>query len=271
MNQWYMDETFRSFLVDKQLTTFDGVWTLEAGWFEPPNHRRGGWSGVSKIVLGEYHHEVLAGFLKRQENHTARSIQHPIHGEATFTREYRMLQYAARHKVAVPRVIAFGERQYQGANQAFLLLQSLENYLPLDVMLNQALEYTQRRRVLRAVGEAISRMHQASILHKALYPKHIFINTSAFELTQNQDRNIKPPVVFIDLEKSKLRRLKLSIALSEFATLFRHSKQWSNKDKLQLLYGYFSLDKSIRQGQLPWLTRKCLYRIFQQAQYLRRE
>ena len=28
------------------LDSFDAIWTLDIGWFEEPNQRRGGWSGV---------------------------------------------------------------------------------------------------------------------------------------------------------------------------------------------------------------------------------
>ena len=30
------------------LDSFESVWALDIGWFEEPNERRGGWSGVSR-------------------------------------------------------------------------------------------------------------------------------------------------------------------------------------------------------------------------------
>ena len=54
------------------LDSFESIWTLDIGWFEEPNERRGGWSGVSRyeIELPDGRREGI--FIKRQQNHITR-------------------------------------------------------------------------------------------------------------------------------------------------------------------------------------------------------
>ena len=59
---------------------FDTIWQLDTDWFEPPNHRRGGWSGVVKYVL-ETTHGAIDVFIKRQENHVSKTLLHPFKGQ----------------------------------------------------------------------------------------------------------------------------------------------------------------------------------------------
>jgi hypothetical protein len=33
------------------LDDFDSIWNMKVDWFEDPNERRGGWSGVGKLGL----------------------------------------------------------------------------------------------------------------------------------------------------------------------------------------------------------------------------
>lgn len=56
---------------DAGLPDIESVLTRSFDWFEAPNRRRGGWSGVSHIVLNptampQYQQAV---FLKIQQNH----------------------------------------------------------------------------------------------------------------------------------------------------------------------------------------------------------
>ena len=70
------------------LRTFDDFWKLEAKWFEEPNKRRGGWSGVARCELNLPGGGKVAVFLKRQEHHITRTFTHPVRGLSTFVREF---------------------------------------------------------------------------------------------------------------------------------------------------------------------------------------
>jgi hypothetical protein len=92
----FVNERWRTILARNGLTDFDALWDLKADWFEAPNHRRGGWSGVSRCELDRPEGGKVAVFLKRQENHKARIWSHPVHGAPTFLREFRTSCITAR-------------------------------------------------------------------------------------------------------------------------------------------------------------------------------
>jgi hypothetical protein len=71
--------------------TFDAFWRNNSPWFEAPNIRRGGWSGVVKCVVDSFGQPQKV-FIKRQENHVTKTLMHPIKGIPTFLREYRNIQ-----------------------------------------------------------------------------------------------------------------------------------------------------------------------------------
>ena len=63
--QEYIGKGWEKILRDNGLADFDSIWNLDAGWFEEPNKRRGGWSGVSRISLKTEEGGSLGMFLKR--------------------------------------------------------------------------------------------------------------------------------------------------------------------------------------------------------------
>ena len=81
---WYNDD-WQQILFDNNLDDFDDIWKLKTKWFEPPNIRRGGWSGVVKIDLDTPQGKIGI-FIKRQQNHITKTFIHPIRGMLTFER-----------------------------------------------------------------------------------------------------------------------------------------------------------------------------------------
>jgi len=94
----YLSEQWRPILRHNNLDSFVCLWSVDAGWFEDPNERRGGWSGVSRCELELPEGGRTAVFLKRQENHTTRTLLHPF-GLATFVREMRNILMFKRARV----------------------------------------------------------------------------------------------------------------------------------------------------------------------------
>ena len=90
MNEFIAPE-WQPILAFNGLRSFDDFWEFEANWFEEPNQRRGGWSGVARCELKVPEGGTRRVFLKRQENHTTRTFTHPIRGMATFVREFRQI------------------------------------------------------------------------------------------------------------------------------------------------------------------------------------
>ena len=86
MKECWNDQWQEIFSANK-LDSFDAIWNLDTEWFEEPNQRRGGWSGVIKVDLDTPEGKSCV-FIKRQENHISKTLLHPIRGILTFEREF---------------------------------------------------------------------------------------------------------------------------------------------------------------------------------------
>ena len=182
------------------LGEFDDLWGVDAPWFEPPNHRRGGWSGVARLELATPDGATRAVFLKRQQNHWRRTLTKPFRGELTFEAELRNM--LALQDAGVPSLqpVFFGRRKVEGGWRAILVTRELGGYRPLDDWLEQwridgsGHARRLRRRVIAAAARLVARLHRHSLVHNALYPKHLFVRIDAGDVVD---------VRLIDLEKMR--------------------------------------------------------------------
>lgn len=251
----------RSLLEANHLGSFDDAWVFKAAWFEEPNARRGGWSGVCRIALPLPEGGELGVFLKRQENHQRRTWRHPIDGEPSFACEFRMLRYVEAHAVPAPRPLFFGSAIGEGKPRGILMTQELAGYRPLDVVMRElfadgAPPLVRKRLLLRKVAGLVRQMHDARVMHRSLYPKHLFVRW---------DDGAEPEVAVIDLEKSRTTLIAAVRTVYDLATLTRHSDYWSRSDRLYFLLHYLGL-----QRLTPWARRLCRW-IVKRAQRKRRD
>ena len=47
----FISDSWQKILISNNFADFDALWNLKTDWFEEPNIRRGGWSGVVKHPL----------------------------------------------------------------------------------------------------------------------------------------------------------------------------------------------------------------------------
>lgn len=242
----FITPEYRNLLEHHELDTFERIWTLNAGWFEEPNKRRGGWSGVGRLALQDPAGRGEQGvFLKRQENHTRRTFLHPFRGEPTFSCEFKMMNYLARRGVPVPKPVFFAQ---QANLQAALMTEELVYYTPLDAVTEELFEsghasLATKRSVLRGVAASIRKLHQAGIQHRSLYPKHLFV-----KFRTDSD----PDVVIIDLEKSRRKLVSPLRTVYDLATLHRHARYWSRSSRLYFFKQYMEIEKLS-----PWSKFLC--------------
>ena len=221
---FYISTSFKNLLNQHQLNTFNNIWQLRADWFEPPNHKRDGWSGVCKLELSRE-----SVFLKRQHNHTRRTWLKPRQGESTLKREFDILQHLQKHQINAPEWIAFGETLNAGKLDALLMMKALTGYHSLeDYVKNQIVTQP----LIFAIAAAISRMHQAGIQHRSLYPKHIFVS----HLHGNFE------IAFIDFEKSRFTWMPKLRAVTDLRTFFRKVSLWPVNDQLTFFKAYYALE-----------------------------
>src|SRR5262245_51551526 len=128
----HVHPAWRDLLVWNDLRTFDDFWNRSGEWFEPPNHRRGGWSGVAVLDLARADGSRLRVFAKRQENHVARTWRHPLRGLPTLVREFENLRRLERGGVPGPTLVYFGAVEVEGARRAVLVTEELAGFRSLE-------------------------------------------------------------------------------------------------------------------------------------------
>jgi hypothetical protein len=215
------------------LDDFEAVWALDIGWFEEPNERRGGWSGVSRheIELPDGRREGI--FIKRQQNHTTRSWLHPVRGIQTFRREFRNLMLLQSFGVPTLDVLYFAERKSGADRRAILISRELAGYASLEDCISywNRHGYPERavwHETMERIAAVARRMHQHRMQQNSFYPKHVFIG----ELDGHMD------IRLIDFEKAKRRWRSGSALLRDLDTLNRHSQGISTTDRLRFLLAY---------------------------------
>jgi tRNA A-37 threonylcarbamoyl transferase component Bud32 len=249
----FVADKYSDVLNKNQLDTFDKVWNYQVNWFEAPNERRGGWSGVGRLQLDVSGGKPLCLFVKKQQNHGRLTLLHPIRGEPTFRREYKRLQYLADHEVGAPKVIFYGEKIIENKLCAILVTEELDGYQSLDSLTaswfaEDKLTRTHRQQLLKAIAASLRNFHQLGLVHRALYPKHIFV--------KNADMSTQ--VALIDLEKARFSPFFWYRAYFDLAALNRHAEHWTSVDRLYFLMQYCRLQRLGRFSK--WFCRQLIKR-----------
>lgn len=128
----FVDEKWREILAFNGLESFDALWNVDAKWFEEPNRRRGGWSGVSRYEMRLPEGNLAPVFIKRQENHGTWSWAHPIRGVPTFLREFQRIMTYRRCEIPSLQPVYFGARLRGGDQRAILITEDLAGFYSLE-------------------------------------------------------------------------------------------------------------------------------------------
>ncbi len=231
----FFAEGWRDILRFNQLDSFEALWDLDVDWFEAPNERRGGWSGVGRIKLRTPDGDEVTAFLKRQQNHMCRSWLHPLDGIPTFAREFGNIRHFQRAGVQTVEPIYFGQRQIDGNHQAMLITQELTGFSPMDAPQfrpgKDGLLATlpARRALFATLAGSLRRLHAHRYQHTSLYFKHVFIKPLAEDEFE---------VRLIDLEKSRWQATTRRASIHDLYTLSRHATDWPLTDYMRFFLLY---------------------------------
>jgi tRNA A-37 threonylcarbamoyl transferase component Bud32 len=152
--------------------------------------------------------------------------------------EFDMLSAFRRAGLAVPGVLACGERHVLGRDRAsFLMVDGLASGEPLDTVLSRLHDIPRRRRLIASAAEFVRRMHQAGCSHTDLFAKHLFV-------TEGEDG--KWSVAVIDLQRA-VRRPSLTVRLRarDLASLMvslAHGAT-TRRERLEFLLAYLDRTK----------------------------
>lgn len=210
---------------------YDNLWSRDHQWYEPPNYRRGGWSGVCKVTLPRPVGDITV-YLKLQSSHTYRSWLTLFRKRPTALREYQNIT-ALKHSGVPTLDVEFFAIENE---KALLATRSLEGYQSLIDLDIDALSTRQRRRLIRAVARYIRRIHLLHYQHNCLYPKHIFVRAIGNDWS----------VRLIDLEKMRRTWRTSSAMYHDLNTLYRRSLALFNQhDRFAFMRAYLGRDWSL--------------------------
>lgn len=244
----YYGKNWEALLKANDLAGFDALWNLDAAWFEEPNERRGGWSGVSKVKMKRPEGGKVGVFLKRQENHITKSWLHPIRGIPTFQREYNNLMSFIRHGLPTAEFVYYGTRMHEGNLQAILVTRHLKGYKSLNRkrFRHNGKLTGERGAILTSLGKVLSKMHRHHLQHNCLYPKHVFVK----KVDGVWDVRI------IDLEKLRWRFFKRRAVFRDLGTLYRCERNFKLglANRLAFVKAYVGEKKLSNASKKIWRT-----------------
>ena len=245
--QGYSASDWPSLAAANGLDSFEAIWALDIGWFEEPNVRRGGWSGVSRldVINADGHSEAV--FIKRQENHETFSWRHPVKGISTFRREFKNLMMLRSVGVPTLEVLYFAERHVGKDRRAILISRELTGYSSLE----DCMAYWQRhgfpekavwQETIRRIAAVARLMHRHRIQQNCFLPKHVFIG----------ERQGQMDIRLIDMEKAKRRWTVERSLVRDLDTFNRRSPGIRTTDRLRFLLAYHETDRVNARVRKTW-------------------
>jgi hypothetical protein len=225
------------------LHSFDDFWKLEAKWFEEPNQRRGGWSGVARCDLKLPEGGAARVFLKRQENHTTRTLAHPFRGMLTFVREFRQILRYQEHGIPSLTPLYFACRRENGNLRAILLTEELAGFRSLEEISREwkTTPRPVRRAIIDAVARLLRQIHGHRLTHNCFYPKHVFLRLPP-------GRPVEARV--IDLEKTKWQPFGFDRNFRDMRRL--NMPGWSGADRVRFFREYLGIPKLTPDAKRKW-------------------
>lgn len=195
-------------------------------WVEEPNVRRGGESGVKRIMTTDG--KML--YRKQQVGHTFRSLKHPF-GYPTAMRESAALNACAKLGVIAPIVVFADCRKVSGTWHALLVTRALDGFSSLEDCYargdDQQWGEELHLRILYEIGRMLARFNKDRWQHGCLRMKHVFVRVQADKIE----------IATLDLEKSRQRITALRAARHDIRQLKRRS-DWSASLWQSFLKGY---------------------------------
>lgn len=239
------------------LDSFESLWGFKGPWFEEPNHRRGGWSGVVRHQIISFEGKRKTIFIKRQENHCHRTLLHPLRGEATYAREMRNIVRFQAHHLAPVEPVFFAQRIYQGNVRVVLVTAGLEGFTAFDELLRRwhrvgRPQLRWRAEIIQALARTLRSIHACHFQYNSFFPNHVFLKINP---SGNFGNKLDIDVRVIDLESVRWRPVRLLATLRDLYSFYRRSRRWvGNTDCLRFLLAYRQ-DKHLTR-RTKWIGRR---------------
>lgn len=222
------------FLSDQGLSCFEDFWSLPQEFVDDINYRKGGWSGVSLLTLGDKGSERNY-YVKRQENQLRYSFGKPF-GALTFEHEAEAIERNKMLGLPAIDIACWGVRRESGSTKGLLVTADI-GYCSLDQVLATQPYSPALGALLFRCGEQLLAMHKHGIQHGALYPKHIFVD------------QVNGTIRLIDFERARQKNTVRTAIRADLKQLIKHLKT-SPPEVLEMLLGPYQSNYSKLLTQL---------------------
>lgn len=243
----YTSPDWQSDLEASGYTDFESWWNAEKELVEEGNFRGGddqsSWSHVSRIKLAD----GRTVYLKRQQNHFPNNLLLKMKKVLTFELEWRNYQRLQEAGVPTLNIIHFASRKQNGNRQCIIVSEELAGMTPLDDLI-RCFEKTawpsrtQRLAMMAAIEKVIRKMHDAGIIHNALYGRHIYLNIPIID-----GKAVIPDdfhACLIDLERTKFPGVNSpKLITNDLEKMYRRIPEWPARDCLWFLKRYLGIEK----------------------------
>lgn len=237
IKKYWISQKWEPLLVRAGLADLKSVASREFDWFEEPNKRRGGRSGVCRIVLNPDSpaNDQRAVFLKIQKNYSYRAPNKLFRRQLTFLREFEATRQAADILPYTPEILLFGSWKSGPDAGAVLITKELNTWISFsDLMqgINCLVppDKSTLLKILEAIAETSRRLNNAGWVHMGFSAKHIFVRPgpeSSFE------------ICVVDFEKCRKHFRPGYRTLKDCSHFMRHTPRLSDEHKRHYLKSYF--------------------------------
>lgn len=227
----FISQRYQALLTRHRLCTPEDFWDLPWEWVEDPNRRRNGWSGASRHTFVDAEMGRVSIFVKRQENHTYRSLRHPFRGRSTFFRDF--CNIFRMEQIGVPTVepVFYGERRGRGSKlQAVLATIALEEHSPLSRLFHDSsLAASTRQEILHRLADTMQLMHRHRWQHNSLSANHVMV-----KLEKNGEVDLR----ILDLEKMRRNFRPIDAAARDLEKFIRSTPMLTVDERADFLLYY---------------------------------
>jgi len=246
-NLTYTNPDWQSALEESGFKDFEDWWRAEKNLVEAGNFRGAdddaSWSHVSKITL----EDGRSVYLKRQQNHFPNNLILKLRRIPTFEIEWKNYQRLQQAGIPTLNIIHFESRKVDGNRQCLVVSEELIGMTPIDELILHFDKTTwpdrkQRLAILTAIAKVVRKMHDAGIIHNALYGRHIYLNITLDNGIVEIPTELR--VCLIDLERTKFPGVNSPLLISnDLEKMYRRIYQWPARDCLWFLKKYLGLER----------------------------
>jgi|GEM_PF-2013202 hypothetical protein len=252
IKKFYISDKWKPLLCQAGLADPQSFALQKFDWFEEPNERRGGKSGVCRIVLNpDFPREAQkAVFFKIQQNYSFRAFNKFFTKQLTFVREFEANRKVAAILPHTPEILLFCTWKSGRDKWAALITKELASWIQLAGWLKgeNGIEPPHEQiflKILGAAAETSRRLNDAGWVHMGFSAKHIFIRPGA-------DNSFETCV--IDFEKCRKHPNPAYRTLKDCSHFMRHTPGICDEHKLYYLKAYFKTE-SFTRAQLRLIKK----------------